>query len=149
MTHKQQQEQLYNTYGYQCGGWFPPNNGQDNLEDVREYSPPLIPDHVLAAREDCVRTFVNDVLIPRGDQATPLTALELQRLAIQHKHQFTQAHPYDLSEEPFELILNAEMYLWGLYGRFQHDPEQFERIKRVLGYLKPILDDDLEELAEI
>ncbi|MCU0498258.1 MAG: hypothetical protein MUF87_12970 [Anaerolineae bacterium] len=67
---------------------------------------PLIADHIQQARHDCVIRFIEVLLA----HPTPLTPIDLQRLALRHKADFAREHPRDF-EPKFELISSTEIQL--------------------------------------
>lgn len=112
--------------------------------------PPLMAENVLEARRDCVRAFIADVLLCRMKEAKPLSALELQRMALEHKAAFRAAHPHDF-DPSFEIIPAAEIELVTLCERLnlrqQHSPEwkaEWDLAERALAELKRLLDADAD-----
>lgn len=70
---------------------------------------PPITDHIQQARHDCVIIFIEALLA----HPQPITALDLQRLARNHKANFALQHPADFQVN-FELIASTEIQLAAL-----------------------------------
>lgn len=119
------QDQLYQRYGFsrtlsiaspQADASHDAPNSDPFARSFRDVQDPLpwLPDHVEAARHDCVTSFIDEVLLPRMRDSKPLTALELQRLTLEYKVAFNNRHPDDFGIE-FEIIPAAEMELLELF----------------------------------
>lgn len=71
---------------------------------------PKVPDHTDEARSECVRLFLQDVLLPRLAAGEEIDGETLEFLALQHKREFRAKHPNDLVGE-FYLISAVEVSL--------------------------------------
>ncbi|MBL8152771.1 MAG: hypothetical protein JNM70_01205 [Anaerolineae bacterium] len=136
----------------------PSNNEQfaAALEKIRQRLRPL-PDHEAEARRICSHEFIEGILLPRMRDSSPLTALELQRMAIEHKRSFQRQHPHDYDGE-FELIPDVAMELitlsLRLHTRLKQEPnDEMADITRIVDRsmreVKSLLDQHVEELSSV
>lgn len=106
------------------------------------------------AQRDCIAAFIEDVLAPRMRVSLTLTALELQRLALEHKLLYRYAHP-DAYDTHVPVIRATELRLMELYQAQDDDGldlEQSERVwllGRAVCEIKRLIDENPDELLAI
>ena len=106
------------------------------------------------SQRDCVCSFIDDVLLPRMRVSLTLTALELQRLALEHKLLYRYAHP-DAYDAHVPVIRSAELRLIELYQAHRSDSAELDSSERawLLGRavceIKRLIDENPDELLAI
>ncbi len=170
MSTRKSIEALYGKYGYQFSegpskdmATKAPENQFAQMMDriktairsqqmvIEVISQSYIPDHVEAARRECVREFLENVLLPRVFSGQPLTALELQMLAEEHKESFRKQHPDDFIGD-YEIIPAVEMELLQLWRKLGGSPNPAwlkDLVKRAALEMKTLLDENPEQLYTV